>query len=204
MAVTTMAVVGTAVAAYGAKKQSDAAKQGAQAGADASAASIAEQQRQFDLSRGDMMPFRDAGVGALARQEAVLGGDYSGFESSPDYLYARGEMTTGLDRSAASQGRLYSGGYGVDMAGALNGLASQNLNNYWSKLAGQAGQGFGAATNLGALGQNFANQYSQNQWGAANARATGYQQSANAWSNFANQAGQFGAWWLGNREKAGG
>lgn len=204
MAVTTIAVAGLAISAAGAASQANAAKKARQAAGNAADSSIAEQQRQYDLSRQDMQPFREAGVNALGRQEAILNGDYSGFENSPDYLYNRGQMVQGMDRSAASRGRLFAGGYGIDMAANLNGLASQNLNSYWAKLAGQAGQGFNATSAMAGYGQNYANAVSQNNWNAADARASSYQNQANAWTNFGNQAGQWGAWYAGQQKPAGG
>ncbi len=167
-----------------------AAGKGADAQAKGSNATIAEQRRQYDQTRKDQLPFLEAGYGALDRQNKFLSGDFSGFNESPDYAYAQQQMTQGLDRGAAARGRLYSGGYGVDMASHLNGLASQNANNYWSKLAGMAGQGYNAAANLGQAGQNSANQIGNAYANAGNARASAFAAQGNAWSNAANTAGQ--------------
>lgn len=201
---TAVAIGGLVVSAYGASQQAGAAKDAAKAAGRAGDASVYEQGRQYDLSRQDMQPFREAGVNALSRQEAILNGDYSGFESSPDYLYNRGQMVQGMDRSAASRGRLFAGGYGIDMAANLNGLASQNLNSYWAKLAGQAGQGYNATSAMAGYGQNYANAVQNNAWNVADARSSSYQNQANAWSNFGNQAGQWGAWYAGQQKPAGG
>ncbi len=57
----------------GAVLQSNAAGNAASAQADATAASIAEQQRQFDLSRGDYAPYREAGNAALSQLMAEQG-----------------------------------------------------------------------------------------------------------------------------------
>lgn len=127
----------------------------------------------YDQSRGDLNPYMQfgQGQGGLAGLQALARGDFGGFKDSPDYLYSRGEMVNGLDRSAASRGRLYSGGYGVDLAGHLNGLASQNLNNYRNSLQWGAGLGQQTAMGLGALGaqagQSIGQLYSDS--GAANA-----------------------------------
>ncbi|MDC6416725.1 hypothetical protein LOK85_12680 [Xylella fastidiosa subsp. multiplex] len=59
------------------------------------------------------------------------------------------------------------------------GLASQNLNNYWNRLTGLSGSGQAAASQLAGLGQSYAanvgNQYNN----AAAARAGAYYQTAN-------------------------
>lgn len=203
MVAAVIAVAGVAVSAYSSNKQSQAAKKAGQAGASASALDVAERQREYDQSRTDQQPFLNAGYDALNREQSALNGDWSGFENSPDYAYARSEMIQGADRSAASHGRLMSGGYGVDLANDINGLAEQNFGNYWNRLAGRAGQGQVAAGNLQSLGQSTASGMSNAYNNAANARSSQYQAQANAQSNFANQAGQWGAWYAGQNNFGG-
>lgn len=154
--------------AWGANKAADAQKS-------ASKKSIEEQKRQFDLSRADQMPWLQAGTSALGQQQALLKGDYSQFYQSPDYQFALDQGMKGLDRSAASRGKLYSGGYGQDLTKYAQGMATQNYNNYYDKLAGLSRTGSSTATNLGTLGQNYANAYSQQQQNIGNARASAYQ-----------------------------
>lgn len=146
------AVATVAVGYMGAEAQKDAANQASQG----AGASIAEERRQYDQTRRDQLPFLDAGYDALNRQMAALEGDFSGFEESPDYAYARQEMIQGADRSAAARGGLYGGGHQADLAERIGGLASQNFNNYWNRLAGRAGQGQVSAQNLAGLGANMA------------------------------------------------
>lgn len=157
----------------------------------ASKASIAEQQRQFDLSRSDQMPWLQAGSSALGQMQALNNGDFSKFYQSPDYQFALDQGMKSLDRSAAASGRLYSGGYGQDLTKYAQGMATQNYGNYYGRLAGMAGIGQNTATNLGTLGQNFANAYSQQQANIGNARASAYQGYGNAINN---GLGQFGSW----------
>lgn len=161
---------------------------------DASKASIAEQKRQFDLSRADQMPWLQAGTGALGQMQALNSGDFSKFVQSPDYQFALDQGMKTLDRSAAASGRLYSGGYGQDLTKYAQGMASQNYNNYYNRLAGLAGVGQNTATNLGTLGQNFANAYSQQQMNIGNARASAYQGYGNAINKGIGQAG----YWMGS------
>lgn len=164
--------VGTTL--YGASQQRGAAKSAANAQQQAADAATAEQRRQFDLTRQDQQPWLLAGQGALSKMQALNAGDFSGFTQSPDYVYARDQMQQGIERGAAARGSLYSGGTNVDLANALNGIANQNYGNFYNRLAGLAGAGQSTASNLGQLGQNMANNISNNYLTAGNARASAF------------------------------
>lgn len=157
-AITAAAVVGAGMA-YSANRQGAAQKKAGRAQASAAQDTIDEQSRLYNQSVDQAMPWYNAGTNALSQLEAVNGGDYSGFENSPDYLYARGQTQQGLERGAAARGGLYSGGTNVDLANALNGIASQNLGNYTNRLSDLARMGQGQSQYLGQLGQNYGNQY---------------------------------------------
>lgn len=195
------AVAGLAISAYGAYSSSQAGKKGANAQARANDASIAEQRRQYDQTREDQLPFLQAGYGALDRQEAYLNGDWSGFYNSPDYKFAVDQGFQGLNRGLAAQGGAgpggFSGGADADRIALGQGLATQYANNYWNKLAGQAGQGQQSARDLGGLGMGMANSIGNLNSATANARASAYANSANQWNNFGQQlsgylGGQYG------------
>ena len=79
------AIVGTAVIGGIA---SDRASEAQQEGVDAS---VAESRRQFDLNREDLAPFRESGVSALGRLNALAEGDTSGFFTSPGFEFVRDE-----------------------------------------------------------------------------------------------------------------
>ena len=180
-------VAGTAVSlvggAYGANQQKKAAQGAANAAADGQQLAIAEQQRQFDLTRQDMQPWMAAGTSALAQMQALNSGDFSSFTESPDYQFALTQGLQGLDRSAAARGALYSGGHSADVMNYASGLASQNYNNYYNRLAGLANVGQTTATSLGQFGANAASNIGNAQMAGANARASGYMNQANAWGN---------------------
>lgn len=183
MAAVTAAVVVGAGMAYSANRQGAAAKKAGRAQANAAQQTIDMQQSIYDQSRRDAMPFYDAGVNALGQINAVNRGDYSGFENSPDYLYARGQAQQGIERGAAARGSLYSGGTNVDLANALNGIASQNLGNYRNSLMGLAQMGQNQSQYLGQLG---------NQWGNQFGNAMGIKGQANAQIAAAGPATQAG------------
>lgn len=184
------------VGAYSANQQAKAGQAAANAQQRAADAATAEQQRQFDLTREDQRPWIEAGQNALNLQKQFLAGDTSGFDKAPDYAWAVDQGTKSLDRGAAAAGNLWGGGADADRIKLGQGLATQYANNYWNKLAGMAGQGQSGAQNLGMLGVTTANNIGNNLADAAAARSSSYANTANAWSNFGNQAaGAFGNWY---------
>ncbi|WP_419669930.1 hypothetical protein [Xylella fastidiosa] len=82
------ALIPGAASLIGSLIQGNAAKRAGNAQARASQEAIAEQQRQYNQARQDQLPWLTAGQNALTGQQAVLSGDYSGFEKAPDYTYA--------------------------------------------------------------------------------------------------------------------
>ncbi|KAF1692652.1 hypothetical protein [Pseudoxanthomonas koreensis] len=187
------AVVGGAINLYGQKK-ADAAQQ---KGIDQA---TAEQRRQFDLSRQDQQPWLHAGQNALTQLQALNSGDFSSFNNSPDYQFARDQGLQGLDRSAAARGGLWSGGADADRMQYASGLATQNYGNYYNRLSSLAGLGQTTASGLGTLGQGYANNMGNLAIDGANARASGYQNQANTLGQLAYGAGgAFSDWYQGNK-----
>lgn len=175
------------------------ANKGAKAQKGAANSSIAEQQREYDLSRQDQLPFLQAGQNAVNLQQQYLNGDTSGFDNSPDYKFALQQGTSQLDRGATARGNLWGGGADADRIALGQGLATQYANNYWNKLAGMAGQGQSSATTLGGLGANMANNIGNAYTNAGQARASSYAAGANAIGNFGGQlANYFGSQNSGN------
>lgn len=196
---------GVAVAAVGAYASSSAQKKAAKAAAGASQQAtdqtVAEQRRQYDQSRADQLPFLQAGQGALKRQEAYLTGDTSGFENSADYKFAVDQGFKGLNRGLARNGALWSGGGDADRIALGQGLATQYGNNYFNKLAGQAGQGQSSANTLGGLGANMANNIGNAYGNNALAQSQSAYNRANATSNMYSQMSQgFGQWYGGQNQ----
>jgi hypothetical protein len=174
------AVIPVITAVVGAAASMSASKKAASAAGKASDAQIAAQQAQYAQSRADQAPFMQFGQNQLGGLNKLAAGDYSGFENSPDYLYARDQALYGIDHSAAARGQLYSGGHSLDLAHELNGIASQNLGNYRNSLEWGANLGQNAASGVGQLGANAANQIgsSYGQLGAAQAAAAQQQGGA--------------------------
>ncbi|MFK3647909.1 hypothetical protein ACI2IY_05655 [Lysobacter enzymogenes] len=193
--------VTAAVGVYAASEQKKGAKKAANAVQKGADAATEEQRRQYDQSREDMLPWLDAGNDALKRQAAFLNGDWSGFERSPDYLWAMDQGLKAVDRAAARGGSLRAGGTDADRMAYAQGLARQGADNYWNKLSGRAGNGQQSAAGLGSLGANMANNIGQNYMTGANARASAYQAGADATGQLAfGLGGLANKWWQGQNK----
>lgn len=162
-AVSGLVGIGTAITGNKAEKRAERAAQ------QAAEQNNARQQMVYENARNDLGGYLTAGNNALTGLNALAAGDYSGFESSPDYQWALSQGLQGVDRSAASRSALYSGGNQVDLNNYAQGAAAQQLGNYRSNLLTLAGMGQNAAGAIAGVGQNNANAQSQNTWGAANA-----------------------------------
>lgn len=159
MAAITAAVVVAAGTAYAANRQGAAAKKAGRAQASAAQQTIDQQTALYENSVDQAQPWLDAGTTALGQINALNRGDYSGFENSPDYLWAREQGIQGLDRGAAARGSLYSGGADADRIAFASGLANQNLNQYRNNLMQLSAAGQAQSQYLGQLGQNYGNQF---------------------------------------------
>lgn len=188
MAVWGAAITG-AVALGSAVMQKNAQSKGLAAQKNASNAALGEQAREFDTTQTNQQPFLQAGANAVGQMQQLNNGDFSSFEQSPDYQYAVSQQLQGLDRSAASRGSLYSGGHSADIMNMANGIASQNYNSYYNKLAGLAGSGQTSANNLGYTGQANANQSGQIMTNQGNNAANSYQNGANTMSQLGGAIG---------------
>jgi hypothetical protein len=193
------AVIGsTAVGLYSANK---AAK--TQAGAAAQAADV--QQQQFEQTRADQAPYREAGYNALAELQRTAGnvpgafkfgaGDY---QADPGYAFRLSEGQKALDRQAAARGGLISGGalkaatrFGQDMGSqeyqsaynrALTGYGTDvaRENQLYNRQAALAGIGQTATNLVGTAGQNYATNVGNLMTGAGAAQAAGQVGAANA------------------------
>ena len=162
---------------------SDAAETAARASGQASDASIAEQRRQYDLSRADQQPFLTAGTGAVNRLAAGVGygGEFGSampfdfqYSEDPGAGFRMAEGVKALDRSAAARGGLLSGAtlkgvqrYGQDLGSQEYGNAFNRYvtrfnantgerNQLYNRLAGVAGTGQTTAGQLASQGANMA------------------------------------------------
>jgi hypothetical protein len=111
------------------------------------------------------------------------GPDYSNFFASPDYTFRRGEGTRGIERSAAASGLTGSGNALAALADYNSNLAAGEFGNYFNRQAALAGIGQTAVNTATTAGMNASNNIGATLQNAANARASGIGDSADAWGN---------------------
>lgn len=204
LAILGSAIVGGGAALYAGSEQAGAAREGGTLMAQAQRESIAEQRRQYDVTREDFAPYRETGAAALGEYGALFGVGREGlvspeeqtaarerFQTSPGYEFRMGEGIRAFDRSASARGQLGSGGTGKALTRYAQGVASDEFGSYANRLAQIAGVGQTATGSTAAAGQTTAGNISgtlmaggQAQAGAlqnaATARASGFVGGANA------------------------
>jgi hypothetical protein len=193
------AIVGSAV--VGASASRSASK--TQAAAAGQAADV--QQQQYEQTRADQAPYREAGYNALAELQRTAGnvpgafkfgaGDY---QADPGYAFRLSEGQKALDRQAAARGGLISGGalkaaqrFGQDMGSqeyqsaynrALTGYNTDvaRENQLYNRQAALAGIGQTSTNLVGQAGQNYATNVGNLMTSAGAAQAAGQVGMANA------------------------
>ena len=192
--VATAAAIGYAASKYAANTQANAANNAANA-----------QMSQYQQTRADMAPWRQAGATALGQlgELTANGGDLNrnftmaDFQADPGYAFRMQQGNQAIQGSAAARGGLLSGGVLKDMAGYSQGLASQEYgnafgrfetqnNDRYNRLASLAGLGQQATTATGQFGANAAANYGNYLTQGANATAAGYIGGANALNSGVN------------------
>jgi hypothetical protein len=188
-------LIGPAATIGGALLGSNAAGKAADQQQAATDAAIAEQRRQFDLTRGDFAPYRETGVNALQQ----LTGDINRMPTAaevmaePGYQFGLQQGQQGIDRKIASMGGRVSG-QAIKAAGQWNndyatgqyGAAYQRRQDRLNRLASLAGIGQTSTGASAAAGQNSSNAISGliSSQGDANAAST--LSRGNTWGNAGN------------------
>jgi hypothetical protein len=162
-----------------------------------SRAAIAEQGRQYDQTRADQQPWRDAGkkaIGDLSGMDMNRHFTVDDFNKDPGYQFRMDEANKAMERGASARGGLQSGGtlkalsrYNQDYAsGEYNNAYNrfnQDQSNTFNRLAAVSGIGQTANNQVGQAGQNMANNTAELLTGIGNAQAGGTMGQANAISN---------------------
>jgi hypothetical protein len=200
---------------FGADSADSAAQTAANASGQASAASIAEQRRQYDLNRADMAPYTAAGTGAVNRLAAGFGtgGEFTGGFSGADFLANRDpgyqfSMDQGMKALNASMAAKGLGTSGAGIKGALaygTGLGSQEYQNAFNRyqanrnttvqgLQSLSGQGMSGANTLGNQGSstasNIGSTYMNNAGNIGNASMAAAGLRNSAYGGAANMLGR--------------
>ena len=183
------AIAGSAI--LGSMAASDAAE--TQAGAARDAAAL--QEKQYQQTRTDQMPYMQAGYTAL-NQLAPMAANYQTFgmdqfEQDPGYKFRLGEGQRALAHQTGARGGLVSGQSLKAMQDYAQGSASNEYNNAFNRyqterqarlgpLQSLAGVGITTATNLGSAGATNAANVGNLMTGGAAASAAGTVGGANA------------------------
>lgn len=170
---------------FGAKSAAKGQDKAAAAAKAAAAESLAEQKRQYDQSRADMMPWLTAGQAALGTVNALNKGDYSSFVASPDYNFQQSEGARALTARNALAGIGQNDGAAQKAALKYSqNLAQGSYNDYYNKIAGVAGTGQVTANQAAGLGQNYAGAVTNINTNRANALGSSYINKGNIWGNY--------------------
>lgn len=159
--------LGAGASMWGANKAADAQKEAADKAAAIQQQAMEYQKQNYEKASGNLSPFINNGIGASNTLASAYGlngapplsdSTLQGFYNSPDYKFALKGGSEALDNSAAAKGGALGGNQIRAQTEYGQGLATQNLQNYFSKLSGMAGQGIQAGGYLGSIGASTGTQ----------------------------------------------
>jgi hypothetical protein len=193
-------VIGAVASIGGGLIASSGASKAAKAQQQSDAAAIAEQRRQFDLTRSDFAPYLNAGKTALPQIQDLLGlngnakaaAAIDALKASPAYqsLYNNGQEA--ILQNAAATGGLRGGNTQGALANFGRDTLSSVISDQLARLGGLAGMGENATGSVANLGQNTANSISGLLQASGNAAASGALSQAGIWSSVLNNLGSIG------------
>lgn len=183
--------IGAGISAIGGIAGSVISGNSAKSAADAQAAAANHatdvQQQEWQQQQDNQKPFLQAGqaaigqMGSMAANPQTFSASDLASNMDPSYQFELQQGQQAIQRSAAAQGGLQSGGTLKSMAQYTQNMASTgyqqaynnfntNQTNQFNRLASVAGAGQTSNGQLGQAGQNYANQVGNNMMGAANAQ----------------------------------
>jgi hypothetical protein len=180
MAIGTAALIGGALSIGSAVLGASAAKKAARTQSDAARYAADLGDRQYQQTREDFAPWREAGGDAIADAYAMTQPGYD-HTTSPGYDFRLNEGLRAVENSAAARGLLGSGGTLKGINREAQGHAALDYNDQFKRLSSIAQGGQSANQTLGALGASNAQAGGEFATQGANARASGYVGQANAW-----------------------
>lgn len=187
------AAAGLAAAALSSSAAGSAADK--QAGAADYAADL--QNNQYNQTRADQAPYRQAGYAALTgMQDPSFQHDFgmADFQQDPGYQFRLQQAQDAIQRSAAASGSLGSGSTLKSLIGYSQDYASNEYQNAYERFTNNQTTRFNRLASLAGLGQtgngttaqagmNAANMAGEARMGGANAAGAAGIASANAWGN---------------------
>lgn len=187
-----------ATAVVGGTMQSNAAKSAADTQAGSTREAIAEQRRQYDITRADYAPYREAGVNALGQYQGEMDRPVTAADvmSDPGYQFGLTQGQTALDRKTAAAGGRVSGAalkaaaqYGNDYGTTKYGEAYSRKQDRLNRLAALAGIGQSATAGIASAGANASSNTSSLISSQGNATAASQMAQGNIWGNAINSVG---------------
>ena len=182
-----LAIGGTALGGFLANRAAGRAAD-AQESAANRAAGVSE--RQFDILREDLAPFREQGVNALNQ---FAGSALGPLEETPAFQFRRDQGLRRLNQSMSSLGKSLSGQQIRGAAEFVDALAAQEADVQLNRLASLAGIGQTASNTTGVLGANAASNIGNALLNAGTARASGFVGGSNAINDSINNLLLFNA-----------
>lgn len=154
-------------------------------------------ERIYDEQSANFSPFLDSGTNALRALNFEMGlGEapegYGGFTASPGYQFRMDQGRKAIEASAAARGGLFSGATGQALNEFGQGLASQEYDTYFNRLAGLTSTGLAAAGNQAQAGNAFTQFGSNALANQGDARAAGIAGMASGVNTGINNA--LGVW----------
>lgn len=154
------AVIGVGGGIYGANRAASAAGDAAGTQAAASQAGIDEQRRQFDAIQKLLSPYVQAGTGALAGQQNLIGLNgmqaqqdaISALQATPMYTSALQTGEESILANASATGGLRGGNTQAALAQFSPALLSSMIQNQYANLGGLTSLGQNAAAGVGNAG----------------------------------------------------
>lgn len=181
-------VVGSKLAA---DKSAKASGKAADAQLQATRESIEESKRQFQQTRGDLAPFREAGTGALPRFTELISDPEAQRDFITDNPFFSALADDAQDRifsNKAARGKLGSGETAEALQNSILLLGEDLLSNRINQTQNLVNTGLNAATRTGQFGAQSANTIADLRSQGANAQAAGFVGAANAQNQAINNA----------------
>lgn len=201
MAVSVIAAgIGAAASASSASKARRAQREATAVQKTAAEQSLAEQRRQFDLTRSDFAGQRGRGEQAgelLAARTGALGAEeqasaFASFVESPGQAFLRDRQERALTRNAARVGGLGGGNVLTALQEQAFGIAQADLARQNEELFGLANIGAGATSAGAQIGTGISRDIASGQIAAGQAQAGGIlREDVARQSGLANIAGAF-------------
>ena len=146
----------------GAIEGSESVGQASQVQQQASQAGIDEQRRQFDAIRQLLQPYNEAGTGALAQQQALLGLGAPGaqqqaiaaLQGSPQFAALQQQGENAILQNASATGGLRGGNVQAALAQFRPQLLSGLIEQQYGRLGGLTSIGQNAAAGVGNAGMS--------------------------------------------------